>query len=80
MRVLLTGNASGSRVSVTIPDLSADYHYKIVETGWSWRYTPDPKEISTEEQNTNPFLFTNTLREEDIPKNGEDVVHNTFNL
>ena len=80
MTVLLSGNASGSDVEATIIDLNANYHYKIVETTWSWLYTSDPATISTEDQNKNPYIFTNTLREDGVPKNGEDVVHNIFPL
>ena len=80
MTVLLTGVANGSDVEALVTKLNANYHYKIKETTWSWRYTPDPLEISTENQIENPFVFTNTVREDGVPKNGEDVVHNTFNL
>ena len=80
MHVLLTGVASGADVEAQIVGLNVNYYYKIVETGWSWLYTPDVVEISTETQAENPFVFTNTMREDTVPKNGEDVVHNTFNL
>ena len=79
MHVLLTGVASGD-AEAQIVGLNVNYYYKIVETGWSWLYTPDVVEISTETQAENPFVFTNTMREDTVPKNGEDVVHNTFNL
>ena len=80
MTVLLTGVASGADVMATIVNLNENYHYKIVETGWSWLYTSDPAERSTETQNENPFIFTNTIRDDGVPKHGEDVVHNTFTL
>jgi len=78
MTVLLSGVASGDDVEAQITGLNANYHYMIKETWWSWRYTPDTSEISTEEQFQNPFVFTNTLDDDGAPKNGEDVVHNVF--
>ena len=76
MTVLLTGNASGSDVQAVITGLNKDYHYKIKETSWSWLYTPEVVELSTEDQTENPFVFTNTLDDEGVPKNDEDVEHN----
>ena len=77
MQVLVTGTGNGTRVTADIPNLNGNYIYKIVETGWSWLYEPLVTEITTEEQTRNPFVFTNTLRE-DPPKNDEDVIKNKF--
>ena len=78
MTVLLSGVANGADVEAQITGLNANYYYKIKETTWSWRYTSDPAEISTENHIENPFTFTNTLDDDGAPKNGEDVVHNVF--
>lgn len=77
MTVLLTGTGDGTRVTADITGLNVNYIYKIVETGWSWKYDPLVTEITTEEQTKNPFVFSNTLRD-DPPKNGEDVQKNLF--
>ena len=79
MTVVLTGiDADGSAVTADIVGLDPDYYYKIVETSWSWRYTPDVTELSTETQTLNPFQFKNTLDTTVTTKNGEDVQHNEF--
>ena len=79
MTVVLTGiDADGSAVTADIVGLDPDYHYKIVETSWSWRYTPEVTNISTETQTMNPFKFKNTLDTTVTTKNGEDVQHNEF--
>lgn len=77
MTVILTGTSGGTRVTQDITLLSAEYYYKIVETSWSWKYDPEVTVLTTEEQIRNPFVFSNTLKE-DPPKNDEDVVKNKF--
>jgi len=76
MRVILTGT-DGSDVSADITNLDPAYIYKIVETDWSWHYTPGVTERLSTSQTRNPFLFDNTLKT-GLPKSAEDVQRNKF--
>ena len=57
---ILTGDASNTP-EVKLLNLDPSYYYKVKETGWSWSYTLDTDEPSTEDPNLeNPIVFENT--------------------
>ena len=77
IRVILTGNASGTMVSKTLKGLNKDCYWKITEEGWSWDYVPnggDPS-LSSTSQILNPFVFTNVKKGTAI-KSAESKVSN----
>ena len=57
---ILTGDASNTP-EVKLLNLDSRYYYKVKETGWSWSYTIDADEPSTEDPTLeNPIVFENT--------------------
>jgi hypothetical protein len=80
IRVILTGNASGTMVSKTLKGLNKNCYWKITEEGWSWDYVPngggDPS-LSTVTQILNPFVFSNVKKGTTI-KSAESKVTNDF--
>ena len=77
MKVVLTGTADGTDAEAVIENLDPDYSYLIEESTWSWKYTPSPLSISTDDQSVNPFKFKNTLKDVST-KNGEAKAKNEF--
>lgn len=73
--------ADGSRSKLVT--LSAAGEWKVVETAWSWAYTPDTTEITknltinTSEEDR-VYLFTNTGKSE-TPSHGESIMINRMN-
>ena len=58
---ILTGDDTNTP-EVRLVNLDPNYHYKVKETGWSWSYTRDTREPSTEDTDLsiNPIVFENT--------------------
>lgn len=73
-KVILTNKeADGADVVKELICLDAGYVYKLEEDNWGFGYKLDDKSVDTSEQETNPFVFTNTLKttEEDWGQDGE---------
>lgn len=79
IRVILTGNASGTTVSKTLKGLNKNCYWKITEEGWSWDYVPNEgnPSLSSVTQILNPFVFTNVKKGTTI-KSAESKVSNDF--
>ena len=58
---ILTGDGTNTP-EVKLLNLDPNFHYKVKETGWSWAYTRDTREPSTEDSDltNNPVVFENT--------------------
>ena len=62
-----------------ITGLDPDYFYRIKEDEWAWgyQYQDNDKLYTVGDEVHNPFVFTNTPKE-DVPKHAEAIVRNTF--
>lgn len=79
IRVILTGNASGTPVSSTVKGLDQTYNWLVTEEGWSWNYEVNGgnPSLSTATQLLNPFVFTN-VKQSTTVKAAESKVTNDF--
>jgi hypothetical protein len=79
VRVILTGNASGTMVSKTLKHLNGNCYWKVTEEGWSWDSVPNGgnPSLSSVTQFLNPFVFSNVKQGTTI-KSAESKVTNDF--
>ena len=62
-KVILTNKgADFTDVTKELICLDAGYVYKLEEDNWGFGYKLDDTTIDTSEQETNPFIFVNTLK------------------
>ena len=77
-KVILTNKGEdGARVTKKLLCLDPKYVYRLVEDNWGWSYILDTNDITTSQQVSNPFVFTNTLKAAAV-KHAEAVSINHF--
>ncbi len=78
-KVILTNttNTDGATVTKTLLCLDPEFVYRLEEDNWGWGYKLDKTITDTSKQESNPFIFENTL-DTNAVKHAEAVSINIF--
>lgn len=78
-KVILTNttDTDGATITKTLLCLDPEFVYQLEEDNWGWGYKLDKKKTDTSKQESNPFIFENTLNP-DAVKHAEAVSINIF--
>ena len=65
-RVTLKGTEDGSPAVEKLLNLDPSFYYKLLEEGWSWSYSNQAQDLTTETVTDNKFVIENTYDNPDV--------------
>ena len=65
-RVTLEGTEDGSPAVEKLLNLDPTFYYKLLEEGWSWSYSNQAQDLTTETVTDNKFVIENTYDNPDV--------------